>query len=71
MTEADIEQNELSEISVKQYRRDPNNSGGGTQSFSIPPTVFIILHICCSSLRLRWSQLAPPWRFLIYYLEHH
>ena len=55
------------------YRRDPNKSGGGTQSFSITPyslyssSKFLT---CCGGIYFRWIQLAPPWRFLNFHLEH-
>ena len=58
---------------VNLYRRDPNKSGGGTQSFSITPYSLNgsnILLTCYGGLYLRWIQLAPPWRFLNFHLEH-
>ena len=55
------------------YRRDPNKSGGGTQSFSITPYSLYgssNLLSCYGGLHLGWIQLAPPWRFLNFHLEH-
>ena len=59
--------------SSKVYRRDPNKSGGGTQSFSITPyslngsRIFLIF---CGDLYFRRIQVAPLWRFLNFHLEH-
>ena len=56
-----------------QYRRDPNKSGGGTRSFSITPYSLYgssNLLSCYGRLHLGWIQLAPPWRFLNFHLEH-
>ena len=63
----------LNTLNTITYRRDPNKSGGGTQSFSIIPYSLNSsskYSICCGGIFLRWIQLAQLWRFLNFHLEH-
>ena len=55
------------------YRQDPNKKWGGTRRFSSPPFNSHDSNNFLTSSggwHLRWIQLAPPWRFLNFHLEH-
>ena len=55
------------------YRRDHFKSWGGTLSVSTPPYSPLCsdnFDTYCGGWHLRWVQVAPPWRFLNFHLEH-